>query len=205
VSEALRTINSLHIGYFISIALVECLSAFFLLHKFNWAHRFALDASLFSYLMRSTEIRLALLALVGVTRAVTYSFQTTAQSATTVASQLDRFAYTLECMFPVMMLIDILASRLVFAGNTGSGKYKTNGPQSSNHACNRPAARNEGDFHMVTLRSKGNNAHTQLERMSSRRSSQEPIHAGTLSSSGLTCVAEMSSVRPPVPIRIWEG
>jgi hypothetical protein len=104
VSEALRTINSLHIGYFISIALVECLSAFFLLHKFNWAHRFALEASLFSYLMRSTEIRLALLALVGVTRAVTYSFQATAQSATTVANQLDRFAYTLECMFPVMML-----------------------------------------------------------------------------------------------------
>lgn len=102
--EALKIINTLHIGYFTSIALIECLSAVFLLRKFRWARLSTLSVGLFSYLMRSTEIRLALLALVGVTRAVTYSFQATVQSATTVASQLDRFAYTLECMFPVMML-----------------------------------------------------------------------------------------------------
>ncbi|KAI8401342.1 hypothetical protein FOFC_18211 [Fusarium oxysporum] len=46
--------------------------------------------------MRSTEVRLALLAVIGVMRAITYSFQTTAHSATNVASQLDRFAYTMN-------------------------------------------------------------------------------------------------------------
>lgn len=100
----LNTIGDLHISYFTSIALVECVSALFLLRKFNQTRQFAVKTGLFSYLMRSTEIRLSLLALVGIVRAVTYSFQATAQSATTVASQLDRFAYTLECMFPVMML-----------------------------------------------------------------------------------------------------
>lgn len=108
-TETFQTlIDHLHVGYFASIAAVECLSSFFLLHKFNSARKISMKAALkvglFSYLMRSTEIRLALLAVIGVTRAVTYSFQDTAQSATTVASQLDRFAYTLECMFPVMML-----------------------------------------------------------------------------------------------------
>jgi hypothetical protein len=107
-AELQLLIDHLHVGYFSSIAVVECLSAAFLLHTFNAARRISLAAALrsglFSYLVRSTEIRLALLALVGVTRAVTYSFQSTAQSATGVAGQLDRFAYTLECVFPVMML-----------------------------------------------------------------------------------------------------
>jgi len=98
----------LHIGYFTTIALIECVSAFFLLRKFASARRSSVEVSsktgLFSYLMRSTEIRMATLALIGSTRAVTYSFQTTSQSATTVASQVDRFVYTLECTFPVMLL-----------------------------------------------------------------------------------------------------
>ncbi|KAG7284838.1 hypothetical protein NEMBOFW57_009453 [Staphylotrichum longicolle] len=59
---------------------------------------------LFRFLMRSTEVRLALLAVVGIIHAVTYSFQATAQSATHTASQVDRFAYTLESLFPIMML-----------------------------------------------------------------------------------------------------
>jgi len=102
------TIDHLHVGYFSSIALVECISAFFLLRKFASARRTSIEAAstsgLFSYLMRSTEIRLATLAVIGFSRAITYSFQTTAQSATTTASQLDRFVYTLECLFPVMLL-----------------------------------------------------------------------------------------------------
>jgi hypothetical protein len=53
--------------------------------------------------MRSTEIRLTTLAAIGFSRAITYSFQTTAQSATTVAGQVDRFVYTLECLFPIIM------------------------------------------------------------------------------------------------------
>jgi hypothetical protein len=103
-----KTIDHLHVGYFSSIALVECISAFFLLRKFASARRTSIEAAstsgLFGYLMKSTEIRLATLAVIGFSRAITYSFQTTAQSATTTASQLDRFVYTLECMFPVMLL-----------------------------------------------------------------------------------------------------
>lgn len=101
-------INNLHIGYFVSIAVLECLSAFYLLRTFGSAKSTSLKAAikcgLFRYLMRSTEVRLALLALLGIMRAVTYSFQTSSQSATNVATQVDRFAYTMECMFPVMML-----------------------------------------------------------------------------------------------------
>jgi hypothetical protein len=103
-SGLLDVVGDLHISYFVCIALLELLNAFFLLHHFNQARHFAVKTGLFCYLLRSTEIRLSLLALIGIMRAVTYSFQATAQSATTVASQLDRFAYTLECMFPIMML-----------------------------------------------------------------------------------------------------
>lgn len=101
-------INGLHVGYFVLIATVECISAFFLLRTFQKAtvlsRETAIRTDLFRHLMRSTEGRLALLAVLGTMRAITYSFQVSAQSATSVASQLDRFAYTLECMFPVMML-----------------------------------------------------------------------------------------------------
>ena len=47
---------------------------------------------------------MASLGIVGITRAITYTFQTTAQSAETVANEVDRFAYTLECMFPILLM-----------------------------------------------------------------------------------------------------
>jgi hypothetical protein len=101
-------IDHLHVGYFVSIAVVETLSSFYLLRIFNAAKATSAviysKNDLFHHLMRSTEIRLATLSLVGITRAITYSFQTAAQSATSVASQVDRFAYTLECVFPVLMM-----------------------------------------------------------------------------------------------------
>ena len=53
--------------------------------------------------MDANDAILASLALIGITRAVTYSSQETAQSATNIASQVDRFVYTIECMFPFMM------------------------------------------------------------------------------------------------------
>ncbi|KAH6890646.1 hypothetical protein B0T10DRAFT_486386 [Thelonectria olida] len=127
-----KTINNLHIGYFVSIAVVECVSSFFLLNVFASAKTTSLKAAiktgLFRYLMRSTEVRLALLAVLGVMRAVTYSFQVSAQSATNIASQLDRFAYTLECLFPFVMFIDMLASRLVFTDQAYSSS-RSNNPQ----------------------------------------------------------------------------
>jgi hypothetical protein len=101
-------IGHLHVGYFVSIAVVETLSSFYLLRIFNAAKATSTviysKNDLFHHLMKSTEIRLATLSLVGITRAITYSFQTAAQSATSVASQVDRFAYTLECVFPVLMM-----------------------------------------------------------------------------------------------------
>lgn len=100
-------INRLHIGYFTAIALVECVTSYFLLKKFasgkKASEQVSLGASLFSHLMHSTEIRLATLALIGTTRAVTYYFQAEQQRATSDASQVDRFVYTVECMFPVML------------------------------------------------------------------------------------------------------
>jgi hypothetical protein len=66
---------------------------------------------LFRHLLQSTEIRLASLCCIGILRAVTFSLRTSAQSATTVPGEVDRFAYTLECLFPVVMIIDILASK----------------------------------------------------------------------------------------------
>ena len=99
-------INHLHVGYFVSIAVVETISSYYLLRVFIAAKATSVvvysKSSLFHHLT-STEIRLTTLSIVGITRAITYSFQTTAQSATSVASQADRFAYTLECVFPVVM------------------------------------------------------------------------------------------------------
>ena len=103
-----QLIDHMHIGYFTSIALIEMLSAFFLLRKFFSARSSSVEVDsktgLFRYLTRSTEIRLTVLSLIGFTRAITYSFQTTAQSATSISGQVDRFVYTLECMFPIVML-----------------------------------------------------------------------------------------------------
>lgn len=97
----------IHIAYFVVIASLECVSSFFLLRKFATAKSTSMQAALrtglLHYLLRSTEVRVALLALTGITRAITYSFQMTAQSAATAPGQVDRFAYTIECLFPMMM------------------------------------------------------------------------------------------------------
>ncbi|KAJ4017611.1 hypothetical protein NW752_001516 [Fusarium irregulare] len=131
LNEDQSLINHLHMGYFILIALLECLSSFFLLRVFGSAKSTSLSAAikagLFRYLMRSTEVRLALLAVLGVMRAITYSFQNDQQMATNLASQIDRFAYAMECMFPVMMIIDILASKVVFHNQVyGSSGHSRN-------------------------------------------------------------------------------
>ena len=114
-------INNFHTGYFTSIALVELVSAFFLLKKFTSVRRSLRQVSLYSgissHLTRSTELRVATLALIGGARAVTYYFQPSGQKASSVANQIDRFIYTLECMFPVMMFIDMLASKLANSNN----------------------------------------------------------------------------------------
>lgn len=100
-------VSRLHIGYFVAIALVEILSSAFLLQIFAQAKKgsaeIASKGGLFHYLTQSTELRLATLALIGVTRAITYSFQKTSLTAQDVTGQIDRFVFTLECMFPIIM------------------------------------------------------------------------------------------------------
>lgn len=107
-SSRVDFIDHMHIGYFTTIAIVEVVSAYFLLRIFFTAKAGSVQVQsklgLFHYLTRSTEIRLAALTLIGISRAITYSFQTTAQSATSVTGQLDRFVTTLECLFPIVML-----------------------------------------------------------------------------------------------------
>lgn len=123
-------------------------------------------SALFRQLSRSTELRLAALALIGITRAVTYSFQTQAQSATSTASQVDRFAYTCECYYPVVMLyvlpffpqisasyssfttyrIDILSSRFINSEYTNNNNNieHGNGNGSSGNGRSRLATRAAG-------------------------------------------------------------
>ncbi|KAH6991491.1 hypothetical protein BKA56DRAFT_611025 [Ilyonectria sp. MPI-CAGE-AT-0026] len=101
-------VNGAHVGYFMSLATVECLSAFFLLHTFaaakNKREQASLGSDFMRHLMRSTEVRLALLALIGVARAITFLFQPPISGAVSTSSQIDVFLYSLECLFPVMLL-----------------------------------------------------------------------------------------------------
>ncbi|KAH6980708.1 hypothetical protein BKA56DRAFT_486363 [Ilyonectria sp. MPI-CAGE-AT-0026] len=117
--EALQHIvNYLHIAYFGLLAILECIGAYFLITVFTSARassvQIALNVGFFRYLSRSTEGRVAILALQGIFRAITHSIKTPGQSAENLASQLDRFAYALFCLFPVVLYIDLLASKLVF-------------------------------------------------------------------------------------------
>jgi hypothetical protein len=90
-------VNQLHIGYFGALAVIECVSTFFLLRKFAAAIRTSVNSSshsgIFPYLMKSTEVRLATLSMIGVTRAITYSLQTTAQVS-------DPYSYPSPCGKP---------------------------------------------------------------------------------------------------------
>ncbi|KAF4776050.1 hypothetical protein HER10_EVM0003150 [Colletotrichum scovillei] len=113
-------INGLHIGYFCPLAMTECVSAYFLLGAFAEARAASAQAGLrigfVRYLVRSTEVRLATLAVTGVMRTVTHSLNISQSNP--VTSYADRVAYTLECFFPVIMYVDLLASRLQYSVQT---------------------------------------------------------------------------------------
>ncbi|KNG91017.1 hypothetical protein ANOM_000800 [Aspergillus nomiae NRRL 13137] len=114
-------IDCLHVGYFASIALVETCTSFFLirlLHKaYHVSPKLSFTRMIFRHVLRTTEVRVASLCIIGITRAVTYSLQVTSQTATTVAGQFDRFAYTMECLFPLVMVTDILATKKFHIGD----------------------------------------------------------------------------------------
>lgn len=100
--------NRLHIGYFLPIALAESVSAFFLIKRFRTTIKSSISSGinagkLFCYLMRSTEMRVATLALVGISRTITFSFHVIGNEKG-IARQLDLFVYTLTSIFPIVML-----------------------------------------------------------------------------------------------------
>ncbi|KAH7110411.1 hypothetical protein B0J13DRAFT_661993 [Dactylonectria estremocensis] len=117
-------INYLHVTYFTLIAILECISAYFLIAVFashtNISFKAAKSIGLFRYLMRSTEVRVGILAVQGIARAIAHAFQTVGLHAENVASQLGRFLYAIFCLYPVLLFIDLLASRLNFASSVHS-------------------------------------------------------------------------------------
>ncbi|KAH7254784.1 hypothetical protein MRS44_016554 [Fusarium solani] len=169
----LVTVNYVHIGYFGSIAILECISAYFLITTLVAAERASLQAALrvglFRYLARSTEIRVALLAVQGVFRTVTHAIKTPGQQVSNIGSQLDRFAYALLCLFPVVLYIDLLASKLK-SGNGGSSSYTgANGKTQSRN-------RQEASARVITIDRKGGEEAVYESRITTRRhSSQECI------------------------------
>ncbi|KAH7012704.1 uncharacterized protein B0I36DRAFT_369824 [Microdochium trichocladiopsis] len=115
----LTMVNRLHLGYFIPIAMAESVNAVFLLKKLRTTLRSSISGGLkggklYRYLIRSAEIRLASLALIGIPRSITFFFHMVSGPLNPV-SQIDLFIYTLGCLFPIILFVDILASRLVFA------------------------------------------------------------------------------------------
>ncbi|KAK6511087.1 hypothetical protein TWF481_000009 [Arthrobotrys musiformis] len=182
--ESLQTrINRLHMAYFIMIALVETISAFFLLRTFASAKRAGAAVQswtakgLFELLSRSAEIRLATLCPIGITRAITYSFQATAQSATNTASQLDRFVYTLECLFPIVMIVDVLASKLTYsrATSTNSDRSRSRSRAGGTSTGLGPGPPNgiEVEFSIRTEFESSKRKHNQPVRMSSQHTDSE--------------------------------
>lgn len=101
--------NYLLLGYYISITLVECISAVFLLKNFQMVLRTAMASAnrsggLYRYIMRSTEIRLATMAFIGIGRTITTSVNLFGDKQKQgLATDIDWFIYTIECLFPIVM------------------------------------------------------------------------------------------------------
>ncbi|EXK26501.1 hypothetical protein FOXG_22280 [Fusarium oxysporum f. sp. lycopersici 4287] len=112
----LPAINQIHIAYFGLMAILECLGAYFLVVIFTSAKASSAEIThsggLFQYLARSTEMRVALLALQGTLRAIIHSFTSVDQKAVNIVTQFDRFLYTLFCLYSMVLYIDLLSSKL---------------------------------------------------------------------------------------------
>ncbi|OAQ62465.1 hypothetical protein VFPPC_16660 [Pochonia chlamydosporia 170] len=115
---------------FVAVALIECITAVFLLRTL----RLALLASgksplkggrLVRYLMSSTEIRVASLALIGIARTATYLSQghELTGGTNTVAIQVDMFIIVLQALFPITMFIDIITSHYIRALESRARSY----------------------------------------------------------------------------------
>ncbi|KAJ4252407.1 hypothetical protein NW762_011006 [Fusarium torreyae] len=140
VAEYEVIINYFHIGYFTFIASSECLSAYFLVVIFASAKSSSMNAALkvglLRYLTRSTEMRVAFMALIGVTRTIIHPFQTPGQKAANLASQLDRFLYALFCLYPMVLYIDTLASKLRFNEDRSMYTHSDRADQTNRYGTN---------------------------------------------------------------------
>lgn len=101
-------ISRMHIGYFLPIAMAETISAIFLLKTFRSTLKSSTlgglrGGKLFRYLTRSTEIRVAMVALVGIARTITFSFNVIGKT-TSLSSLLDGLVYTVGSIFPIVLL-----------------------------------------------------------------------------------------------------
>ncbi|KAK1512109.1 hypothetical protein CTAM01_01039 [Colletotrichum tamarilloi] len=120
----------IHIAYFGLFAVSECVSAYFLLHIFAEVRKSSKEAGLrtsfIRYLMRSTEIRVASLAVAAAIRVITHSLNVWQSSPAT--RYVDRAAYALGCFFPVIMYVDLLASKLQFTTQTNDPSFASDRP-----------------------------------------------------------------------------
>ncbi len=95
--------HPLHVTYFAIVTAIETWSAFFLLRTFFAARRLSAHTSvrnklLFAELIRSTEFRLALLAIIGLLRLIQWA------RPNNIAAYFDRLSYITCAMFPIVML-----------------------------------------------------------------------------------------------------
>lgn len=109
-SEYQTILSSFHITTFCLIALVEVICSLTLLVKLNKAHSTSArlghqkkSSNLFRHMMRSTTVRLIILASIGITRAITYSFSMQSQDQISKESRIDFCAYISECTYPFFM------------------------------------------------------------------------------------------------------
>ncbi|KAI8913841.1 hypothetical protein DFJ77DRAFT_541562 [Powellomyces hirtus] len=117
-------VNNFHIGYFLSIAILEVINARFLIAKFRKDHLTHKRAftELHQIIAKGSENRLACLTLIGVLRAISYLFQQNPQSASKDIGELDRSAYALSTLYPYVLLIDHLTTKATTPEAKAHGK-----------------------------------------------------------------------------------
>ncbi|OAQ58314.1 hypothetical protein VFPPC_16996 [Pochonia chlamydosporia 170] len=147
-------ISRLHIGYFLPIAITESISAIFLLKTFRSTLQQSTSCGLrggklFRHLMRSTEIRVATLALVGIARTITFSFNMIGNNSP-VSKQLDTFVYSVGALFPIVLFIDIIATRQAYDDDSNVRCNTFGGPAAVDQAAgssDRPATKSTCEHH----------------------------------------------------------
>lgn len=103
-----RIVYYLHVVFFSLIALLEIVASCTLIMKYYSASRVSSrerlpSSPLYPYLMKSTIVRLGILALAGISRTVTFYFLVPSRTPDSTARTLDSCAYTVECAFPVIL------------------------------------------------------------------------------------------------------